>query len=191
MSAAITVVKLKLFSAYHYLMYTVTLYNFSCNGNGRKKWPRTFQQWRPASPSLWGQWQNPRKVGALLIFSIFLLQLHYKSGLRIRIRINMSCWIRIHIQIADPEYGSAIRKNAGSGSALNQCASATLLQVSRMYVVQYWPGSHLDGGRWGPGGAERYSWRSRTLSRLCRRTDSVSGDKRTKQLGRILRKRLL
>ncbi len=30
------------------------------------------------------------------------------------------------IQIRDPESGSAIRKNAGSGSALNQCGSETL-----------------------------------------------------------------
>jgi hypothetical protein len=27
------------------------------------------------------------------------------SGLRIRIRINLSCWIRIRIQIADPNPG--------------------------------------------------------------------------------------
>ncbi len=26
-----------------------------------------------------------------------------EAGFRIRIRINLSCWIRIHIQIADPE----------------------------------------------------------------------------------------
>jgi hypothetical protein len=30
----------------------------------------------------------------------------------------------------DPESGSAIRKNAGSGSALNQCGSETLVKSS-------------------------------------------------------------
>jgi hypothetical protein len=33
----------------------------------------------------------------------------------------------------DPESGSAIRKNAGSGSALNQCGSATLAKNNPIY----------------------------------------------------------
>jgi hypothetical protein len=33
----------------------------------------------------------------------------------------------------DPESGSAIRKNAGSGSALNQCGSETLPKGTEIY----------------------------------------------------------
>jgi hypothetical protein len=74
-------------------------------------------------------------------------------------------WIRI--RDPDPESGSAIRKNAGSGpvsgSALNQCGSATLPQaISKFYKRRiFWNKSfpvhystlppcrfHCVGGRW-------------------------------------------
>ncbi len=43
-------------------------------------------------------------------------------------------WIRIRDPDPDPESGSAIRKNAGSGSALNQCGSETLQYLYIPYI---------------------------------------------------------
>jgi hypothetical protein len=60
------------------------------------------------------------------VFQFYII----KSGIRIPDPESRS---RIRIPDPDPESGSAIRKNAGSGSisrsALNQCGSETLIHV--------------------------------------------------------------
>ncbi len=52
----------------------------------------------------------------------------------------IKAWIRI--RDPDPGSGSAIRKNAGSGSALNQCGSETL-PVSYSFLILYQVSSQI------------------------------------------------
>jgi hypothetical protein len=54
---------------------------------------------------------------------------------------NASCTVTLLVEERgtlhldpDPESGSAIRKNAGSGSALNQCGSESLLKIYTLHV---------------------------------------------------------